>query len=181
MSFRPDNPSLAWFCVRSQTKREHLAAEHLRRLGGVEVFLPRIRFRRNTRRGVVWFNEALFPNYLFACFDWKASLARVHHAPNVRGVIHFGDKWPTIPNHVVDELRRVIGEKQLHVVDPSVAAGDQVQIADGVFHGLKAVVTQVMPARQRVTVLLDFLGRQTAVELPLAAVIKETNHRRGFL
>jgi transcription antitermination factor NusG len=30
-----------------------------------------------------------------------------------------------------------------------------------------------MPARERVAVLLDFLGRQTAVELPLNAVIKE--------
>lgn len=180
VSLHTDSLLLKWFCVRTQVKREHLAAEHLRRLRGIEVFLPRIRFRRNTRRGTVWFTEALFPNYLFARFDWKASLAKVHHAPNIRGVIHFGDKWPTIPDDVIDQLRQIIGERQLCVVDPAVAPGDQVQIADGVFHGLKAVVTQVMPARQRVTVLLNFLGRQTSVELPAAAVLKETNHRRGF-
>jgi hypothetical protein len=37
-------------------------------------------------------------------------------------------------------------------------------------HGLHALVTRVMPAKQRVAVLLDFLGRQTAVELDRAAV-----------
>ena len=43
--------------------------------------------------------------------------------------------------------------------------GDSVEIATGSFHGLLAVVTRVMPSRERVAVLLDFLGRQTEMEL----------------
>src|SRR5437867_9199724 len=91
----PATPALspAWFCLRAQPKHEHIAARHLRQMPGVEVFLPRIRFRRTTRRGAVWATEALFPNYLFARFDWHTSLRRVHHAPGVAGVIHFGDRW----------------------------------------------------------------------------------------
>ena len=171
----------AWFCVRSHVKREHIAAEHLRGLPGVEVFLPRVRFRRQTRRGPAWVTEALFPNYLFARFDWQTSLTQVHYAPSVAGVIHFAHKWPTLPDLVIEELRRTIGDDQVCVIDTSVRIGDEVQIADGVFQGLKAVTTRVMPARQRVTVLLEFLGRQTAVELPLTAVIKEGNQRRAIL
>ena len=30
-------PAVAWFCLRSQHKHEHIAAEHLRRMGDVEV------------------------------------------------------------------------------------------------------------------------------------------------
>jgi transcription antitermination factor NusG len=37
---------------------------------------------------------------------------------------------------------------------------------------LEGVITRVIPARQRVAVLLDFLGRQTAVELPAEQLIK---------
>jgi hypothetical protein len=37
-------------------------------------------------------------------------------------------------------------------------------------HGLQALVTRVMPSKQRVAVLLDFLGRQTVVELDRDAV-----------
>ena len=78
----------AWFCIRSQPKYEHLAAAHLQREPGFEVYLPRIRFKRATRRGPVWFTEALFPNYLFARFDPAACLRRVCHARGVRGVVH---------------------------------------------------------------------------------------------
>ena len=53
--------------------------------------------------------------------------------------------------------------------------------ASRVLPGLQAVVTQVMPARNRVTVLLEFLGRQTAVELPLDQVLREGNERSGVL
>lgn len=60
----------AWFCLRSQPKHEKIAATHLlRTIAGIEVFSPRLRIRRQTRRGVVWFVEALFPGYLFARFD----------------------------------------------------------------------------------------------------------------
>ena len=168
----------AWFCLRSQPRHEHIAARHLRQLREVDVFLPRIRFRRKTRQGIAWVTEALFPNYLFARFDWKASLRRVHHAPGVSGVIHFGDRWPTIPDEVVDDLRRLFGQEELHILTSEPDVGEAVQIAGGVFHGLRAVVTQVMPARNRVTVLLEFLGRQTAVELPLDQVVREGNERR---
>jgi len=180
---RPSNSTtsgaqLAWFCLRSQPKHEHIAARHLRQLAGLEVFLPRIRFQRKTRQGLAWVTEALFPNYLFVRFNWNNALRLVHHSPGVVGVVHFGTRWPTIADEVIAELRRLFGSDQLHVISSELKVGDQVQIAGGVFHALRAVVTQVMPARERVTVLLEFLGRQTAVELPLGNVVREGDERR---
>lgn len=170
-------PQRAWFCLRSQPKHEHIAARHLRKLAGVEVFLPRIRFRRKMRRGAVWVTEALFPNYLFARFDWKECLRQVHHTAGVKGVVHFGDRWPTIPDTVMDDLRAAFGQQELHVVSPEMHVGDSVEIAGGVFHGLRAVIKQIMPGRERVIVLLDFLGRQTATEVPLKCLVEETVKR----
>jgi len=172
---------LAWFCLRSQPKHEHIAAGHLRQLAGLEVFLPRIRFRRKTRQGLVWVTEALFPNYLFARFNWSTALRMVHHTPGVGGVVHFGTRWPTVADDVIEDLRRLFGGEQLHVIPAEPKVGDAVQIVGGVFHELQAVVTQVMPARERVTVLLEFLGRQTAVELPLSNVIREGSERGRVL
>lgn len=176
-----NDSALAWFCLRSQPKHEHIAARHLRQLAGLEVFLPRIRFRRKTRQGLVWVTEALFPNYLFARFNWTTALRLVHHTPGVGGVVHFGTRWPTIADHIIEELRGMFGGDQLHVIPAEPNVGDPVQIVGGVFHDLRAVVTQVMPARERVTVLLEFLGRQTAVELPLGNVIREGNERGQVL
>jgi transcription antitermination factor NusG len=49
------------------------------------------------------------------------------------------------------------------------------------FHGLLAVVTRIMPARERVAVLLEFLGRQTTVELAGGAVVRDENERKRVL
>jgi transcriptional antiterminator RfaH len=163
---------VAWFCLRSQPKHEHIAAGHLSKMEGVDVFNPRIRYPRSTRNGKVTVTEAMFPNYLFARFDWKTSLTRVHYAPGASGVVHFGSKWPTVPEQAIEELRSLIGDQGIHVVSNEVAAGDEVQIAGGVFHGLTAVVTQVMPGKQRVMVLMDFLGRQSTVEVGVQSIIR---------
>jgi len=173
----PDVPLRAWFCLRSQPKHEHIAAGHLRQIEGVEVYNPRIRFPRTSKQGPIWVTEALFPNYLFAKFEWKNFLNRVHYTPGVAGVVHFGDRWPTIPNEVIDELRTSLGPDDVHIVPRELQEGDQIEISGGAFHGLNAVVTKVLPGRQRVTVLLDFLGRQTMVEVGLPSIIKQGTWR----
>lgn len=171
----------AWFCLRAQPKHEHIAAAHLQKEPNVEVYLPRIRFRRATRRGPVWFTEALFPNYLFARFDLAACLRGICHTRGVRGVVHFGDRWPVVPEAVIEELRASLGADRVHVIHEELQPGQAVQIAGGVFHGLRAVVTRVMPSRERVAVLLEFLGRQTRVELPGAALIRDMDERKLVL
>jgi transcriptional antiterminator RfaH len=169
---------IAWFCLRSQPKHEHLAAAQLAHESGVEVYLPRIRFRRATRQGPMWFTEALFPNYLFARFDLAASLRKVKSARGVRDVVHFGSRWPTIPESAMDELRVSISDDHVHIISDELAEGEMVHIAGGAFHGLHAVIVRAMPGRARVSVLLEFLGRQTCVELSREVVIREGDVRR---
>jgi transcriptional antiterminator RfaH len=165
-------PTPAWFCVQTKPKHEHIAAGHLRQ-EGIEVFLPRLRFRKNTVRGPAWFTEALFPSYLFARFDWQRSLRLVTHAHGVSRVVSFGGAAPQVPEATIAELRQSIGADELRVLPHEVQPGQRVVVAEGAFLGLEAVVAQVMPSRERVQVLLDFLGRQTMVEIRLAAVLPE--------
>ncbi len=169
--------SLEWFCVRTQPKHEHIAAASLRQQLQLEVFLPRIRFQRPTRQGPAWTTEALFVNYLFARFDLTGGLRRVKHARGVKDVVHFGGHWPVIPEIVITELRTAMGEMELQVIANDFNPGETVEIAGGAFHGLQAVVTRVLPARQRVAVLLDFLGRQTSVEMNTAQLIRKDQRR----
>ncbi len=170
----------AWFCLRSQVRHEAGAAARLR-LEGIEVFLPRIRFKRATVRGPVWVTEALFPGYLFARFDWVASQRLVRHAPGVSTIVSFGPHVPSVPAEVIAALRTTIGAQELHEISHEMIPGDAVQISGGVLHGLSAVVTQVLPARERVRVLLEFLGQQTSVEVEASAVVAQAQPRRGIL
>ena len=175
------DPKPAWFCLRSQPKHEHIATAHLRRLDDIDVFVPRIRFKRLTRQGLVWVTEALFPNYLFARFDWNHSLRQIYYLPGVSGVVHFGSYWPVIPDEAIDGLRATVGVDEVHVIPAEVAPGDPVQIAGGTFHGLHAVVARVMPGAKRVALLMDFLGSQTAIEVSAERVIRITDERELLL
>src|ERR1019366_10115934 len=102
--------------LRIQPKHEHIAAAHLEREPGIEGYLPSIRVKRATRRGQVWFTEALFPNYLFARFDLAACLRQVCSSRGVRGVVHFGDRWPVVPEAVIEELHATLGADAVHVI-----------------------------------------------------------------
>lgn len=169
--------SVAWFCLRSQIKHEHIAAAHLRKMEDVQIFLPRIRFKRVTRRGSVWVKEALFPGYLFARFDWQTSFRQVQYASGVRGIVHFGKHWPMIPEKNIEELRQTFGTTEVHTIPQEFSPGDAVRIADGTLRGLYAVVSRVMPSRERVAVLMELLGQQTMIELTATSLIKEGNER----
>jgi len=168
---------LEWFCVQAQLKHEHIAAAHLRQ-AGIEVFLPRIRFKKSSVRGPVWVTEVLFPSYLFARFDWQVSLRHVHSIAGVSRVVSFGRRAPRIPDVAIAELRESVGEKELHVIPGVFEPGERVQVSGGAFHGLAAVVEQVFPARERVRVLLEFLGRQTSVEIESGALVSENAPRK---
>lgn len=170
-----------WFCLRSQPKHEHIAAGHLKQIEGVEVFLPRVKFQRPRGQGMTWVTEALFPSYLFARFDWHQSLRQVQAAPGVGGVVHFGARWPVIEDSIIADLKQAVGSTEMHVIAANLQPGDSVELIAGAMRGLRAVVSRVMPARERIAVLLDFLGRQTTIEISSSLVVKEGNIRENFL
>src|SRR5438105_2686758 len=85
-----------WFCLKARPKHEHLAAIALRQRLGVPCFAPRIRYRKATRRGAVWFVEAMFPGYLFAHFAYRELHRQVKHSPGVTSIVRFGDRVAAI-------------------------------------------------------------------------------------
>jgi len=45
-----------------------------------------------------------------------------------------------------------------------------VQVSSGPFQNLTGLVSRVYPGRMRIAILLEFLGRQTMVEIPMTVV-----------
>src|ERR1700756_175486 len=164
-----DNP--VWLCLKAEPKREHLAATGLRRRFGVECLSPRLRFRKLTRRGPVWFVEAMFPGYLFAKFVYSTQHRAVESSHGVRGIVRFGDRVAIIPEETVAALLLKAGSDEVVTVDSSPKIGESVQIVEGPFQGLEVVVTQLLPAKERIRVLLEFLGRPLEMEIPTTKVL----------
>ena len=164
-----DNP--VWFCLKAEPKREHLAATGLRRRFEIECLSPRLRFRKLTQRGPVWFVEAMFPGYLFAKFVYSTQHRAVESSHGVRGIVRFGERLATLPEETVMALQSKAGAEEVVTIDSSLKIGQPVHIIEGPFQGLEVVVTQVLPAKERVRVLLDFLGRSLEIEVPAVKVL----------
>ncbi len=165
--------SLCWLCVKTQPKREHIAAGQLELLDGVEVFAPRIRFKRRTPRGKVWFEESLFPGYVFARFEPLMQRA-VSSTVGVRGLVKFAGECAVVPESMIDMLRKEVADAEVVVIpdEPSVKEGDEAVVAEGSLMGLQAVIKQVMPGGERVKVLLDMMGTAVTAEVSLDTLEK---------
>ena len=87
-----------WYCVRSKPKKERMATANLAARYGLAVFCPQIRFRRKTVRGPVWFQEAMFPGYLFVRFDMFEMMRAVAYAPAVLNIPRFNERYVAIPD-----------------------------------------------------------------------------------
>jgi transcriptional antiterminator RfaH len=163
----------AWYCVRTQPKHEHIAAAGLVKNLELEVFHPRLRLERSTRRGVVRVVEPLFPGYLFVHCSLSECLNEIRYVNGVSSLVHFGTRISTVPDEVIYELKQCFEADEPMSVQDHLHVGAEVIVAEGPFRGFCGTVVRLLPARQRVQLLLDFLGRTTLAEVDRVSVIAE--------
>ena len=164
-----------WYCVSCRTKAEHLAAKHLRLLPNVEVFSPRIRYKKSTKRGIVWWLEALFPGYILAKFSMAESHRAVTYAHGVIKIVRFGDNVPHVPSEFVEVLKEDLEKKQAEedvlTLAPPIEEGQEVEVATGAFEGVQGIVHEISPATERVKVLLEILGGEQIIEMDIYSIL----------
>jgi len=153
----------AWYVVETKRHRERQAQNHLAERH-VPSYLPRI---------VQWPRPAvgsaiapMFPGYLFVHAAFPDDFYRTVWTPGVKTFVSFGGFTSPLDACVVDFLRSQEGPDGIIHCGDRFKESSEVRIIRGPFQGLTAVVTERLPARERVRVLMDLLQRQTPVELP---------------
>ena len=163
----------AWYCARTQPKHEHIAAANLAKQLGLEIFHPRLKLERATRRGAVRVIEPLFPCYIFVRCALEERLNDIRYINGISSLVHFGAKIPVVPDHVIEELRQCFDSEEPMAVQDPLRVGAEVTVAEGSLLGSQGIVVRVLPAKQRVQILLDFLGRTTLAEVDRRSLIVE--------
>jgi transcriptional antiterminator RfaH len=164
----------AWYCARTKPKHEHIAAANLRTQEGLQVFHPRLRSTQTTFRGVVkQITEPVFPGYIFVRCNLEESLDVVRHTSGVSSLVSFGLRIPEVPHQVIGDLMECFGEDETLPMERQPSPGDIVQVTTGAFFGMEAVVLRSWPAKRRVQILLDILGRPTPMEVASSLVTIE--------
>jgi transcriptional antiterminator RfaH len=153
---------LDWYCLRTQTKREHIAAAILSKIESIEVFCPRISQVKKTHSGKKRFVEAMFPGYIFAKFCYRDNYRRVIHTQGVSRLVEHGDRR-VVPEYVIEGLRASLPEGIIELSDRSIEPGAHIEFVSGSLKGLQGIVLAQLPAQNRVQILLEFLGNEITV------------------
>ncbi len=88
----------------------------------------------------------------------------------------FGGQPAAVPDAIIQELRGLVKDEETVVIEPAVTVGEEVNVVAGPFRGLKAIVSRVMPARERVALLLEVLGMEREVEVAMETVLPDIPH-----
>jgi transcriptional antiterminator RfaH len=165
----------AWYSARTKPKHEHIATANLRRQLGLPVFFPRIRLEKLTRRGLMRVAEPLFPCYVFVRCVIEERASEIQHLTGISKLLEFGGKYPRVADAIIEELQACFGREDMISVESRLTPGDEVTVAMGAFAGMSAQVLKSLPAKKRVQILLDILGRPTTVEVGSEAVMVKKN------
>ena len=156
-----------WFAVYTKPRQEQVALLNLERQA-FECYLPMAAdpYQRGSVRSRTG-HEPLFPRYLFLNAAPKVqSLATVRSTRGVVGLVRAGFELIRIPASIIAALKtRMDSATGLIPLDSiGLNNGDKVRVFNGPFAALEGVFKEYR-GRTRSLLLLEILGRETAVEV----------------
>lgn len=152
-----------WVVAHTKPQQERWAAENVKRQG-FGYYLPLTLAQKSARKPPT--QVCLFPRYLFVqtVGPWRSLLSTY----GIQGVVMFGESPAPLPAAAIEELKSREGSDGLVYLPNTPGSrykrGESLRINEGPligYHGLCAADS----GPRRVKVLLDFLGRQTTVQV----------------
>ncbi len=137
---------------------------------------------RNGAKKVV--TRTSHPGYVLVRMDLTDdSWSAVRHTPSVTGFVGYGNTpvaldleevvkmlSPSVIAKASAGAGQTSRRKKVEVADFQV--GNSVMVVDGPFAGVHATIMEIHPHNQKVTVMVDFMGRETPIELDFSKVQK---------
>lgn len=149
-----------WYAVRVNANSEHRTANALKGKG-FDSYLPQFCQYRCWGKRVRKVQRALFPGYVFACFNPNDRLP-ILTIPGVAYIV--GTSQGPLPVDVAElaAVRKIAESDALAEPYPFLTVGDWVALADGPLRGLRGRLVSLGPDL-RVVVSISLLQRSIAV------------------
>jgi len=155
----------SWYLVYTKPRSEVVAAENLSRQE-YQTYLPlfkKTRIKNGRSRTII---EPLFPRYVFIELNTETdNWSPIRSTIGVSKIVNFG----FTPAKVPDSLIRVLKENQnsdgfYEFVEKKLVKGQVVEIMSGPMMGYSGIFNSYS-TKDRVTILLTLLGKETSVQL----------------
>ena len=160
------NQPLPWYVVYSKPSQEVRAETELTHQG-FSVYLPKISESKRHRGQWMQQIRPMFPRYLFVQPEHpEQSIAPVRSTRGVSHLVRQGAALVACPETLIDSIRRAEAQLTGEGTNAFVAVGETIEIVEGPFQGL---ISRVVAATEdRVSILLEVLGKLQSLEFPVA-------------
>ena len=126
-----------------------------------DFYLPKITTRKINSNPKL---EALFPGYIFVNTSLE-NYSSLKYTMGIKNIIKFGDNISCISDEEIEAMKMVEETSKIDPVVTQIKIGQNVMISKG---SLKGSIVKVcsLPSKERVGVLLSFLGSMRRVTIP---------------
>ena len=126
-----------------------------------DYYLPKITIKKINFNPKV---EVLFPGYIFVNTSFK-NYSPLKYTMGIRNIIKFGDNISCISDEEIEAMQMAEETSKIDPVASQIQIGQDVMIAKGSLTGSIVKVCS-LPSKERVGVLLSFLGSVRRVTIP---------------
>ena len=159
-----------WYLVYAKPRQETVARMNLERQG-YTVYLPLVRQARRHKGRVITVVLPMFPRYLFIQLDRQTdNWGPIRSTFGVVSIVRFGQTAAAVPEDLITLLRSREDESGIQILPlEQYRRGTKVRITEGGFAGYEGIFV-AHSGGERVTVLLQVLGRYTRARVELGAI-----------
>ncbi len=159
-----------WYLVYCKPRQEVVARRNLERQG-YTTYVPLLRQTRRRKGRSTSVVAPMFPRYLFILLNHETdNWGPIRSTIGVVSVVRFGQTPAAVPNQLIEVLRAQADGDGVQIWSPEeYQRGMKVRITDGGFAGYEGIF-MARSGRDRVTVLLQVLGRHTRASVDLGAI-----------
>jgi transcription antitermination factor NusG len=127
-----------------------------------DYYLPKITIKKINSNSK---EEVLFPGYIFINTNLE-NYSALKYTMGIKNIIKFGDNISCIPNQDIKSMQITEETSKIDPVAQQVQIGKDVLISNGSLRGSMVKICS-LPSRERVDVLLTFLGSMRTVTIPV--------------
>jgi len=150
-----------WYAVQTRHCCEHMATDHLRRLG-IEALLAvheEVHTWSDRRKLVL---VPMFPGYVFVHIHLREARLAVLRTPGVRKFVTFNGSVASIEPAQIDAVRLLMERKIPCSIGPCVPVGTRIRIEGGVLDGIEGTLSQ--SSRQMLVITIEPLQRSITID-----------------
>jgi transcriptional antiterminator NusG len=170
-----ENPSLKWYVVHTYSGHEQKAKRHLEsaietsgfqdKFGRVIVPTEQVTEMKQGKKSTS--TRKFLPSYILVEVELdNESRHLVVNTPGITNFVGGGGKPQALE---LNEVEHIIGHMEkgpvLKTDEMPYSAGDAVKVTDGPFADFSGIVSEVIPERKKLKVMVSIFGRPTPVEL----------------